>query len=76
MFPFRLFQSIEWQKLVNKRRLKLKVQNLKIISLVIGLNLKNRKTKTIGVIIPNILNSFSPKYLVVLRKVAESKGTM
>jgi LacI family transcriptional regulator len=26
---------------------------------VIGLNLKNRKTKTIGVIIPNILNSFA-----------------
>ena len=30
---------------------------------VIGLNLKNRKTKTIGVIIPNILNSFFAKFI-------------
>ena len=30
---------------------------------VIGLNLKNRKTKTIGVIIPNILNSFLKQIL-------------
>ena len=32
---------------------------------VIGLNLKNRKTKTIGVIIPNILNSFFALYLFI-----------
>src|SRR5699024_1815951 len=33
---------------------------------VIGLNLKNRKTKTIGVIIPNILNSFFAKVFICI----------
>ena len=41
---------------------------------IIGLNLKNRKTKTIGVIIPNILNSFFAKVFSGIEKVAESKG--
>jgi len=41
---------------------------------IIGLNLKNRKTKTIGVIIPNILNSFFAKVFTGIEKVAESKG--
>lgn len=41
---------------------------------VIGLNLKNRKTKTIGVIIPNILNSFFAKVFTGIEKVAEGKG--
>jgi len=41
---------------------------------VIGLNLKNRKTKTIGVIIPNILNSFFAKVFSGIEKVAETKG--
>lgn len=41
---------------------------------VIGLNLKNRKTKTIGVIIPNILNSFFAKVFTGIEKVAEEKG--
>lgn len=41
---------------------------------VIGLNLKNRKTKTIGVIIPNILNSFFAKVFSGIEKVAEEKG--
>jgi LacI family transcriptional regulator len=41
---------------------------------VIGLNLKNRKTKTIGVIIPNILNSFFAKVFSGIEKVAEQKG--
>lgn len=41
---------------------------------VIGLNLKNRKTKTIGVILPNILNSFFAKIFSGIEKVAESKG--
>ena len=41
---------------------------------VIGLNLKNRKTKTIGVIIPNILNSFFAKVFSGIEKVADSKG--
>jgi LacI family transcriptional regulator len=58
---------------VNKRRLKLKVQNLKIISPVIGLNLKNRKTKTIGVIIPNILNSFFAKVFSGIEKSCRAK---
>jgi LacI family transcriptional regulator len=40
---------------------------------VIGLNLKNRKTKTIGVIIPNILNL--PKFLAVSKKLRMKKGT-
>lgn len=41
---------------------------------IIGLNLKNRKTKTIGVIIPNILNSFFAKVFSGIEKVAEEKG--
>jgi LacI family transcriptional regulator len=41
---------------------------------VIGLNLKNRKTKTIGVIIPNILNPFFAKVFTGIEKVAEAKG--
>ena len=41
---------------------------------VIGLNLKNRKTKTIGVIIPNILNSFFAKVFSGIEKVADTKG--
>jgi LacI family transcriptional regulator len=41
---------------------------------VIGLNLKNRKTKTIGVILPNILNSFFAKIFSGIEKVAEAKG--
>jgi LacI family transcriptional regulator len=41
---------------------------------VIGLNLKNRKTKTIGVIIPNILNSFFAKVFTGIEKVADEKG--
>jgi LacI family transcriptional regulator len=41
---------------------------------VIGLNLKNRKTKTIGVIIPNILNSFFAKVFSGIEKVAEKRG--
>lgn len=39
-----------------------------------GLNLKNRKTKTIGVIIPNILNSFFAKVFSGIEKVADKKG--
>ena len=41
---------------------------------VFGLNLKNRKTKTIGVIIPNILNSFFAKVFSGIENVAEKKG--
>lgn len=41
---------------------------------IIGLNLKNRKTKTIGVIIPNILNSFYAKVFSGIEKVADKKG--
>ena len=41
---------------------------------VIGLNLKNRKTKTIGVLIPNILNSFFAKVFSGIEKVADKKG--
>ena len=41
---------------------------------VIGLNLKNRSTKTIGVIIPNILNSFFAKVFTGIEKVADGKG--
>lgn len=41
---------------------------------VIGLNLKNRSTKTIGVIIPNILNSFFAKVFSGIEKVADEKG--
>lgn len=41
---------------------------------VIGLNLKNRSTKTIGVIIPNILNSFFAKVFTGIEKVADERG--
>ena len=41
---------------------------------VIGLNLKNRSTKTIGVILPNILNSFFAKVFTGIEKVADEKG--
>lgn len=41
---------------------------------IFGLNLKNRRTKTIGVIIPNILNSFFAKAFSGIEKVAEQKG--
>ena len=41
---------------------------------IIGLNLKNRKTKTIGVIIPNILNSFFAKVFTGIEKIADEKG--
>ncbi len=41
---------------------------------IIGLNLKNRSTKTIGVIIPNILNSYFAKVFTGIEKVADEKG--
>jgi LacI family transcriptional regulator len=41
---------------------------------VIGLNLKNRSTKTIGVIIPDILNSFFAKVFTGIEKVADERG--
>lgn len=41
---------------------------------VAGLNLKNRRTKTIGVIIPNILNPFFAKVFSGIEKTAEEKG--
>jgi LacI family transcriptional regulator len=41
---------------------------------VIGLNLKNRSTKTIGVIIPNILNAFFAKVFKGIEKYADEKG--
>lgn len=41
---------------------------------VAGLNLKNRKTNTIGVIIPNILNPFFAKAFSGIEKAAEAKG--
>ena len=41
---------------------------------IIGLNLKNRSTKTLGVILPNILNSFFAKVFTGIEKVAEEKG--
>ncbi|MBC7643096.1 MAG: LacI family DNA-binding transcriptional regulator [Flavobacterium sp.] len=41
---------------------------------IFGLNLKNRKTKTIGVIVPNILNSFFAKVFSGIEKVADKKG--
>jgi LacI family transcriptional regulator len=41
---------------------------------IFGLNLKNRKTRTIGVIIPNILNSFFAKVFTGIEKVADEKG--
>ncbi len=40
----------------------------------IALNLQNRKTKTIGIIIPNILNHFFTKVFVGIEKVATEKG--
>lgn len=39
-----------------------------------ALNLKNQSTKTIGVIIPNILNSFFAKVFSGIEKTAEAKG--
>jgi LacI family transcriptional regulator len=41
---------------------------------ITALNLKNRSTKTIGVIIPNILNSFFAKVFSGIEKVAEQRG--
>lgn len=41
---------------------------------VIGLNLKNRSTKTIGVIIPDILNSFFAKVFKGIEKYADENG--
>jgi LacI family transcriptional regulator len=41
---------------------------------VIGLNLKNRSTRTIGVIIPNILNQFFAKVFTGIEKIADEKG--
>ena len=41
---------------------------------VIGLNLKNRKTKTIGVVIPNILNPFFAKVFSGIEKVCDENG--
>jgi len=41
---------------------------------VIGLNLKNRKTKSIGVILPNILNPFFAKVFTGIEKLADEKG--
>lgn len=41
---------------------------------VIGLNLKSRKTKAIGVIIPNILNPFFAKVFSGIEKAAEERG--
>lgn len=41
---------------------------------VMALNLKNRNTKTIGVILPNILNSFFAKVFTGIERVAEEKG--
>lgn len=40
----------------------------------IALNLQNRKTKTIGIIIPNLLNHFFTKVFVGIEKVATEKG--
>ena len=41
---------------------------------VIGLNLKSRSTKTIGVIIPNILNPFFAKVFSGIEMAAEKQG--
>lgn len=41
---------------------------------MIGLNLKNRSTRTIGVILPNILNQFFAKVFTGIEKVADEKG--
>lgn len=40
----------------------------------IGLNLKNQSTRSIGVILPNILNPFFAKVFVGIEKVADEKG--
>jgi len=40
----------------------------------IGLNLKNQSTKSIGVILPNILNPFFAKVFVGIEKIADEKG--
>lgn len=56
----------------NKVREYAKLRNYK--PNVIGLSLKNRKTKTIGVIIPNILNPFFAKVFSGIEKTAEEKG--
>ena len=42
---------------------------------IIALNLKTRQTKTIGVILPNILNSFFAKVFTGIEKIAEEKHT-
>ncbi len=39
-----------------------------------GLSLKNRKTRTIGVIVPNILNPFFAKVFSGIEKTAEKRG--
>lgn len=49
-----------------------KLQNYK--PNIMALNLKNRQTKTIGVILPNILNSFFAKVFTGIEKIAEEKG--
>lgn len=49
-----------------------KLQNYK--PNITALNLKNRSTKTIGVILPNILNSFFAKVFSGIERVAEEKG--
>jgi LacI family transcriptional regulator len=41
---------------------------------ITALNLKNRSTKTIGLIVPNILNSFFAKVFKGIEKVADEKG--
>lgn len=41
---------------------------------ITGLNLKNRKTKNIGIVIPNILNSFFAKVFSGIEKAAEERG--
>jgi LacI family transcriptional regulator len=41
---------------------------------ITALNLKNKSTKTIGVIIPNILNSFFAKVFTGIEKIADEKG--
>ncbi len=41
---------------------------------VIGLNLKNRSTRTIGVILPNILNQFFAKVFSGIEKIADVNG--
>jgi LacI family transcriptional regulator len=41
---------------------------------ITAINLKNRSTRTIGVIIPNILNSFFAKVFTGIEEVADKKG--